>query len=249
MKWFFLPSAAAGLRNDHMAIDRRIWEQAPLQQVQGALRFYRFQRPTLTLGRLQKPDRLPAHWQDLALELQWRPTGGRAVLHIPEADLCYGFCTRLDHPVFGGDTITSSRAIQEVIRQGIQKLGIETSFSLEREITGPGACCFKIRSECELMIGTRKVSGTAQARGREWFFQQGAIILDYRSEEWEQVFPELKGEAPVMAGLRQHRPDLDLDRLESAVTNAFVENGLDLSMDSDLATTALEESTLPSPDR
>jgi len=29
------------------------------------------------------------------------------------------------------------------------------------------------------------------------------------------------------------------------VTTAFLENGLDLSMDSDLATAALEEATLP----
>jgi lipoate-protein ligase A len=204
-----------------------MWEHTPQYGVQGALRFYRFQRPTLTLGRLQKAEKLPPHWNELDLELQWRPTGGRAVLHLPEADLCYGFCTRLDHPVFGGDTVASSRAIQEVIRQGIQKLGVETEFSHERAITGPGACCFKIRSECELMIGGRKVSGTAQARGKEWFFQQGAIILDWRREEWERVFPELTAESPVLDGLAQYQPSLDLDRLEAAITEAFIQNGLE----------------------
>jgi lipoate-protein ligase A len=77
------------------------------------------------------------------------------------------------------------------------------------------------------MIGGRKVSGTAQARGKEWFFQQGAIILDWRREEWERVFPELTAESPVLDGLAQYQPSLDLDRLEAAITEAFIQNGLE----------------------
>jgi CheY-like chemotaxis protein len=67
-----------------MAIDSWLLEASLLDPAGApALRFYRWSRPTLSLGFHQRF--LPAHWRELArsgaIELVRRPSGGRAVLH------------------------------------------------------------------------------------------------------------------------------------------------------------------------
>ena len=229
MNWLLIPSAATAGRNDHMPLDARLWDWLPSSDWAGALRFFRFRRPTLTVGRLQRPERWPDLWSELDLEIQARPTGGRAVLHGPGADLCYTVCCPTRHPCFGRGPVNSARAIQEPVRRALRALGLPVEFTGERVLTGPSACCFQLRTECELAIAGRKVAGGAQGRRPGWLLHQGVLLLHWDQAAWLRPFPDLAAVAPPpMVGLAEHAPWLTLDRLEAELTDGFAAAGLDL---------------------
>src|SRR5258708_4996054 len=97
MKWRLIPSSCVPTPG-HMAYDLELFKgfqpgQPPI------LRFFFFERPTLTLGRLEAR-RLDL--SSLPYPCEIRPTGGRTVLH-GEGDLCYSITASASDPLVGGD--------------------------------------------------------------------------------------------------------------------------------------------------
>ncbi|HET9870306.1 MAG TPA: hypothetical protein VFR02_07420, partial [bacterium] len=71
------------------------------------LRFFQFQTPTFTLGRLQARR---MDLQKLPYPHEARPTGGWTVLHGPQ-DLCYSILAPTKDARVGGDLLTSYQKI------------------------------------------------------------------------------------------------------------------------------------------
>jgi lipoate-protein ligase A len=74
---------------DNMRLDAECLTGVEQGHVPATLRFFRFKKPTLSYGRLQKFDDIlplvPAGWASVQ-----RPTGGGIVLH--QGDLCFSLC-------------------------------------------------------------------------------------------------------------------------------------------------------------
>ncbi|MEO0768309.1 MAG: lipoate--protein ligase family protein, partial [Cyanobacteria bacterium J06649_4] len=91
--WRLIP-LCEGSGPENMAVDSWLLDQCAKGLQPSTLRFYTWQKPTLSLGYHQK--QFPAHWNNLryqgeSIELVRRPTGGRAVLH--QGDLTYALIT------------------------------------------------------------------------------------------------------------------------------------------------------------
>jgi len=191
-----------------MAIDAWMLEQRrPL------LRFYRWRRPTLSLGHHQR--RIEPHWWALArggaIDLVRRPSGGRAVLH--GGDLTYA----LVWPDAAGRR-------EQVYRQACRWL--EEAFAamcqpleVGRRARGqhPGgqpASCFALSTAADLVHadGTKRI-GSAQHWHQGCLLQHGSIQLEPPAELWRQVF---QAEAPALAPLPLHGEALEAALIAAA---------------------------------
>jgi lipoate-protein ligase A len=144
------------------------------------LRFYAWDRPTLSLGYGQTVaevdvDRCRAH----AVRLVRRPTGGRAVLHGD--DLTYSLVLPLIDPWAGLPVTERYRRINACLVRGLASLGLPAILGAA---VGAGASartpfCFAAMGPHEVLVDGKKVIGSAQRRFSRALLQQGAILLTF----------------------------------------------------------------------
>ena len=173
------------------------------------LAWWTWERPTISVGRLQDPaadiDRAAAAAAGIPVVV--RPTGGRAILHADE--WTYRAIVRLDDPALGGSRDAATRAI--VVRIG-RALGEACGLALDPPAPerargvpgGPGAAtaCFARAHGYELTAGGRKLMGSAQRRGRHVLLQQGSLLVGPGHERLGRYLPLAAAErAAAEAGL------------------------------------------------
>ncbi len=172
----------------NMAVDSGLLQEvdqsdSPLTIV----RFYAWVRPTISLGRnqnLQKAVDLEFCGSH-SLSVVGRPTGGRAVLHGDE--LTYAIASNDPSQFDGGSIYGTYRRISEALSLGYRRLGVDSTLSPEtvrrnrpnrsenRAYDDP---CFVSPSRYELMVGGRKLVGSAQRRLRRGFLQHGSMPIN-----------------------------------------------------------------------
>jgi lipoyl(octanoyl) transferase len=219
MNWRLIPSSCKPTPG-HMAYDLELFKgfQSGHPPI---LRFFFFDRPTLTLGR-QEARRL--NLSNLAYPYEIRPTGGRMVLH-GEADLCYSITASSDDPRVGGDRLGSYLKISGLLTYALRGLGREVKLSGENPGGLKTGHCFSASSFAELTLKGKKVAGGAQAREGNIFHQQGVILLSV-SPGWKSLFPGEEGGS--MVGLNDDHSQAPLSRaeLEKAIVAIFEEVGI-----------------------
>lgn len=170
----------------NMAVDQFLLESASPDTFGGVLRFYGWNRPTLSFGYLQRVKRtVDRQFCDQhGIGVVRRPTGGRAVLHHQE--ITYSVvATTGGFP--GGASITESyRVISEGLCRGLNLAGIAAEVSRpalpERPTAGEVAegprssnPCFSSISRYELTFQGRKLLGSSQRRMGDRFLQHGSL--------------------------------------------------------------------------
>lgn len=156
-----------------------------------ALRFYRWRRPTLSLGR-NEPARSRTGPRPLAqagVDVVRRPTGGRAVLHHRE--LTYAVVLPLR--ALGGVRETYRR-INRGLVAGLGALGVPVGLSgADAPVLPPDAGpCFRVPAPGEVTAGGGKLVGSAQARIGGALLQHGSLLL----HDDQGRLPELLGSGP-----------------------------------------------------
>jgi lipoate-protein ligase A len=143
-----------------------------------SLLWYAWERPTITVGRLQDL----AHALDLdhcaadGIPVVRRPTGGRAVFHVDE--WTYGAVVPLDHPELGGRLADSCRALVARIEQALTlAYGIAFDEEPAAGARGPAGACFARSFGYEAVVGGRKLMGSAQRRSGSALLQQGSLLV------------------------------------------------------------------------
>lgn len=160
-----------GARN--MALDHALAElNGPGEAV---LRLYGWDPPTVSFGRNEptkgRYDLEAARREGVGFVR--RPTGGRAVLHADEVT----YCAVLPARAFGGPRETYVR-VNEGLVQGLRLLGCAAEVAREGRVLAPDAGpCFQAPAPGEVMLGGRKLAGSAQVRVGESILQHGSIIL------------------------------------------------------------------------
>jgi len=160
----------SGARN--MAVDHALADC--LAGGEGVLRLYRWERPTLSLGRNEPAAIYPIEaLRARGMEIVRRPTGGRAVLH--DAELTYAVVA----PITAWAPRAAYRAINEALAAALRSLGAPVAVSEGSSRTlGPDAGpCFRAPAPGEVVASGRKLVGSAQARIGGALLQHGSILL------------------------------------------------------------------------
>jgi lipoyl(octanoyl) transferase len=159
------PMGRSGAYN--MASDEALLEQA-VHSAGAFLRLYRWDPPTLSVGRNQPltMDGVP---------IVRRPTGGQAVWH--EHEVTYAAAASL---AAFGSLRQAYREIHTRLARALRALGVDAVLAARRPV-GPSArptSCFAVAVGGEILVNGRKLVGSAQVRRGDAFLQHGSILLD-----------------------------------------------------------------------
>lgn len=146
------------------------------------VRLYRWQAPTITIGYMQRPAELLDMQAVQRHGAEWirRPTGGRALLHHQDITYSCVFSRKIRR--MGTTLAATYRLISRCLMHGLEIAGIACephdseidSARARSEIKLP---CFLAPNREEIMVGGRKLVGSAQKRQGRSVLQHGSIPL------------------------------------------------------------------------
>ncbi len=166
-----------------MAIDEALYRQAE-PDTSPVVRFYSWERPTLSLGFFQDYKRVVCEpfCVHNKIDVVRRITGGRAVLH--QYEVTYAIVAPLQRTFEKRSLQETYQLIAEALNLGLQNFGVDQPSIFvgdagvsRRESRLPQ--CFVSVSRYEHASNSRKVIGSAQKRSRDRFLQHGSILLDF----------------------------------------------------------------------
>ncbi len=210
----------------NMAVDEALLLSCD-EQPQVTLRFYRWERPTLSLGYFQSLSEIDLE-ECAQRGFAWirRPTGGRAVLH--QHELTYSFVAPI--ALLGESVSRSHEQISRALALGLQRLGLTAKFAAPPE-SDPrlSSLCFAAPASVELTIQSKKVIGSAQMRTKSSVLQHGSIPLRIDFAALAAVLKlreptalrRLQQRAAGLADLLERAPTLS--EIQSAILNGFEE--------------------------
>jgi lipoate-protein ligase A len=209
---------------------------------QAILRFYGWDTPTLSLGYAQCAREIDlAACRTSSISLVRRPTGGRAVLH--QQDLTYCLVLPLCLPWREFSIAESYRRINTCLQRGLELLGVSASMTIDlAHAPYPlSPFCFSAVTQHEILVGGKKVIGSAQRRFPTALLQQGTILLDVDCTSlFALLRPEkratMKGSLDAIGSLRAALGSLP-DRLE---VEAAIKEGFCREMGMEFAEGTLE---------
>lgn len=140
----------------------------------GTLRLYRWNPPTLSFGRNEP---VTVGYRELLrrrpeMGAVRRPTGGRAVIH--DRELTYSAVLPLRAC---GGLRAAYRTINEALVAGLHGLGVGAERANGRTLPPESGPCFVEAAAGEVVVGGRKLVGSAQARIGGTILQHGSLLL------------------------------------------------------------------------
>lgn len=187
-KWRLLRDGRRGGRYN-MAVDEAMLARADKLTFSGGspastLRLYGWKEPTISVGYLQNLGKLAS----FGLPLVRRVTGGRAVLH--DVELTYSVVVGAGSPLYKSGIEGLYLAVSSAIVEALKSAGIEAG--LARPTLKGGVArkeaCFLSPSRFEVMVGGRKLVGSAQRRLKGAAIQHGSILFKVDAGQTHRVF-------------------------------------------------------------
>jgi lipoate-protein ligase A len=159
-----------------MALDEALMARARRTR-ESVLRVYAWSAPTLSLGRNQRACGLYDVEQISAsgVGVVRRPTGGRALLHHREVTYS------VTAPCAAHDGLAAEYTrINRLLASALACLGVAATVAepAARAALPSSTPCFAEPARGELVLGARKLVGSAQWRDRGALLQHGSILID-----------------------------------------------------------------------
>ncbi len=163
----------------NMAIDEALFNYVQKNKECSILRFYRWEKPTLSIGYNQKvKETVNMNFLSInGIEIVRRITGGKAVLHDDE--VTYSISSSASIMVENKSVIESFHLISSALIEGLKILGINASLS-SRKYEGlykTNLPCFSYPTGNEIVVNGRKLIGSAQKRTKNALLQHGSIPI------------------------------------------------------------------------
>ena len=168
----------------NMAVDEWLLQTAVRRNLP-VLRFYRWTKPTLSLGYFQHHADRAQHASSLRCPLVRRASGGGAIVH--DQELTYS----LTIPVTDRFSSAASEYYYDLHRLLINTL---REWSITAKLVGSSRrdnsafLCFQRRSPGDVLVEDTKIAGSAQRRSAGSILQHGSVLLTT-----SKAAPELTG--------------------------------------------------------
>jgi len=132
-------------------------------------RFIEVSRPTVLLGRRQDEAAVDAsEAARLGWDLRRRISPG-GLVYMDASAVCLELALPISHPAFTADVVRASRWFGAILTDALSALGVPGDLAGSNSPPGPGLggqACFGSWVRGEVLLGGRKVFGTAQYRRR-----------------------------------------------------------------------------------
>lgn len=169
-----------------MALDRAVLHGVAAGSSAPTLRLYRWEVPTVSLGRFQPVEQVDQGVCDRrGFDVVRRPTGGRGVLHDDE--LTYSIVAGTRDGVPAG-VAASYRHLSAALAEAYASLGVPARVTARsRGERGAGAC-YLHATQADLSLGAAKLSGSAQVWKDAAVLQHGSFVISRDVEAEAEVF-------------------------------------------------------------
>ena len=170
-----------GARN--MARDVAMLEAVASDEATPTLRLYGWDPPCLSLGRHQGIEAVDLEFcRAEGIDVVRRPTGGRALLH--HLELTYAVIAPLAVGPLPRGLQEAYRAICTALVRAVRTLGVDadlTGGEVNLQLPNPKTTipCFEAPAGGEVVVGGRKLIGSAMRAHGGAILQHGAILLDW----------------------------------------------------------------------
>ena len=199
-----------------MAIDRWLLQQHQHHNHPSTLRFYTWEKPTISLGYHQKD--YPDQWNTLPIDIVRRPTGGQAVLH--GEDLTYAVVTSRA----AGKRGETYRYLCQFLIDGWRSLGVKLDYGKATLQYASSPNCFATATNADLVTEAgKKAIGSAQLRRRKAILQHGSMNLSDETGLFIKIFNEFPPENLLTAIPSSENRDITqiINTLTSAAKDWF----------------------------
>ena len=188
----------------NMAVDEYLLHSLE-EDSQTYLRFYQWEKPTVSLGYSQNIGEVSNldYCLGNGIDIVRRITGGKLVLHHHE--ITYSVCSS-DNKTFPPRLSDSYRLISEALIHGLKKMGINSYLASEAPASyvKGNMPCFSYPARNEIEVDGKKIVGSAQKRLGTRFIQHGSIPVGDNGGLLELVSSLKGGEGKVrMTSLSQ----------------------------------------------
>jgi len=182
--WRFIDSGFIDGRSN-MAIDEAIALAAASGRIPPTLRVYGWMPPAISLGFHQSIDDIDLRLcEKEGIDVVFRPTGGRAILHAEE--LTYAVILPADSKHYHKGILPVYDLISRALLAVLQLLGINASF--DRASATPkdfmrgelSTLCYATSIQHEIGYQGKKLVGSAQRRFEGALLQHGSILIGQR---------------------------------------------------------------------
>jgi lipoyl(octanoyl) transferase len=182
----------SGLEN--MQKDEEFFAKAEKGELEPTLRIYQWQPQCITLGYSQVPEKFLniSECQKQGWDIVKRITGGGIVFHN-EAEITYSLFIDKKHPKLPKGIISSCNYISEILVDVLKELGIENAQLAEQAKLGNNrgsSVCFARPTKYEIVVGEKKIIGSAQKRGKKILMQHGSISIQKNDVDVEKCLKE-----------------------------------------------------------
>ncbi|GAB6148385.1 lipoate--protein ligase family protein [Stetteria hydrogenophila] len=215
----------------NMAIDEAL-ARARARVGVDTLRIYTWSPTGVTVGRrqsLQEALRLGVVARRGYVAVR-RPTGGAALLHDSRWEVTYSVILSASHPLASLSVPESAAAIAEGVAEAVRILGLPARVRGSPAPSGSNtsSLCLEIPGSSDVLVGGRKVSGSAQARMAGSLLQHGTLMLRLDPRDWAAVIRGATPEAVsrVAAGLAEYGVAPGIPEAVEALVQGF-ERALD----------------------
>lgn len=215
--------AADGVTN--MATDAALL--ATVQTDRMVWRWYAWATPTISFGRHEvTTGRFDAESIRAAgLDAVRRPTGGRALLHARE--ITYSVTGPL--PAHMGWRVAYD-AINRLLVATLRDVGVPATLAGPAPVVIPdGPVCFEAPAEGEIVVGGRKLVGSAVWRQGSGYLQHGSILLHDDQSRIADAARVALPTAPPAAELAHLAPSVIAARLADAFERVLQAGGADVT--------------------
>lgn len=193
---------AENMARDLGILERAVAGEGPF------LRTYAWARPTLSLGYFQREEEVAEAGAAarLGVDVVRRFTGGGAILH--DRELTFSVALPPDHAWARLGVNDSYLEITRPLLELLLGKGVDASFRGEGAAV-KAANCFAGSACPDVVVGGRKLFGSAQRRRRGAVLQHGSLLLGLDRALWAGVFGPRLGQGFV--SLDEALPGLRLD--------------------------------------
>lgn len=160
----------------NMSIDTMLFDLAQQGKPIATLRFFKFNKPCVSIGKNQDIHSLPKELVNKKLEIVRRPTGGGAVLH--NQDICYSLVIPEDYLGKNKSLLHSYGVISDGLKMGFESCGVNVEFGTGFN-KSTSSLCFSTALSYELTINGKKLVGSAQRRAKGILLQQGSVMNEH----------------------------------------------------------------------
>jgi lipoate-protein ligase A len=200
----------------NMALDEAIAEAVSFRVAGPTIRFYGWEPSAVSVGRFQELEEVVdlEQCRKLGVDVVRRSTGGGAVFHDSGKEITYSIICPED--MMPKDINEAYREIGGYLVNALKLLGIEAVFEPINDV----------------LVGGKKISGSAQSRRQGIFVQHGTLLYDLDRTRMFSVLrvPQdklqaqgLERPAERVTSVREQRK-VPWDLVVAAMANAFIMN-------------------------